>query len=110
MMDTVSYLISLLGQQSAGWTSELRRVLLSPDVNASQLGAQQCLVNFALHQAKRRIESSQRLNKMTFGIDSLIAELAQLDENETLDYYVVSTPQYLGTYYVCGGRLDASLS
>ena len=105
-MTTVSYLIQLLDQRAdASWANELRSVLLSPELNTRSLGVQHCSVNFALSQARRRLDSSRRLNKATFGIESLIAELCLLDKSQMLDYYVVSTSRHLGTCYVTKDRL-----
>ncbi|CAG9220758.1 hypothetical protein [Paraburkholderia caribensis] len=106
MTDSVSYLIQLLDQRAdSSWANELRSVLLSPDLNADLVGCQHCMVHFALSQAQRRLESSRRLNKTTFGIEDLISELRQLNEDQTLDYYVVSTSRHLGTCYVDKDRL-----
>jgi hypothetical protein len=105
-MTTISYLIQLLDQRpDTSWANELRSVLLSPELNARQVAAQHCSVHFALSQAQRRLESSRRLNKTTFGIDGLISELRLLDEDHMLDYYVVSTSRHLGTCYVDKDRL-----
>lgn len=105
-MTTVSYLIQLLDQRpDTSWANELHSVLLSPDLNARPIGVQHCSVRFALNQAQRRLDSSRRLNKMTFGIESLISELCLLNEDQMLDYYVVSTSRHLGTCYVDKDRL-----
>ncbi|MDR6502794.1 hypothetical protein ACPUER_28710 [Burkholderia sp. DN3021] len=106
MTNSVSYLMQLLNQRpDSSWTDELRSVLLSPDLTAIRIDVQHCTVNFALSQALRRLESSRGLNRPTFGIEDLIFELRQLNEEQTLDYYVVSTSQHLGTCYVDKDRL-----
>lgn len=106
MTNSISYLIQLLDQRpDSSWANELRSVLFSPDLNADLVGVQHCMVHFALSQAQRRLESSRRLNKTTFGIEDLISELRQLNEDQTLHYYVVSTSRHLGTCYVDEDRL-----
>ncbi|WP_250511746.1 hypothetical protein [Caballeronia sp. GACF4] len=106
MSNSLSYLNNLLDRRpNAFWTGELRAVLRSSELKASQIQTQHCTVHFALSQAKRRLESSKRLKKTTFGIESLISDLGQLGEEETLDFYVISTSQYLGTCYVAADRL-----
>lgn len=105
-MTTVSYLIQLLDQRpDTSWANELRSVLLSPDLNGRTIRVQHCSVRFALSQAQRRLDSSRRLNKTTFGIESLVSELSPLNEDQMLDYYVVSTSRHLGTCYVDNDRL-----
>jgi hypothetical protein len=106
MSNSLSYLINLLDRRrNALWSDELRDVLRSPELAASRISAQHCTVQFALSQARRRLESSQRLRKTTFGLESLISDLGQLKEEDPLDYYVISTSQYLGTCYVAADRL-----
>ncbi|WP_175948808.1 hypothetical protein [Burkholderia pyrrocinia] len=102
----MSYLINLLDQvPDVPWSEDLRNVLLSTDLKENPSGPQHCTVYFALKQARRRLESSRARGKTTFGIESLISELSKLNEDESLDYYVISTSRHLGTSYVLRGRL-----
>jgi hypothetical protein len=105
MKNIVTYLMTLLDHASAQWTEELRVVLRSAEATGAKVCAQHCTVQFALSQAVRRLETSRALAKSTFGIESLIEELSRLDNDVTLDYYVISTPSHLGTCYVLSDRL-----
>jgi ABC-type uncharacterized transport system permease subunit len=101
MKKDISYLINLLDHWVNGaWVDELRNVLQSPELKTSQIQIQHCTAYFALNQAIRRLESSRRIKKMTFGVESLISQLNKLPEEDVLDYYAISTSQYLGVCYV----------
>lgn len=105
MKDSASYLIKLLDCETAAWSEDLRRVLLATEPTEISETPQHCVVYFALSQARRRLETSRAQGKTTFGIESLIATLSALNEDETLDYYVISNSTHLGTCYVLQNRL-----
>ena len=105
MKDRLYYLMELLDRESAPWADKLRRVLLSTGTTVAPENPQNCTVHFALNQARRRLETSRALDKKTFGIESLITALSELNEDVFLDYYVVSNSMHLGTCYVLQGRL-----
>ncbi|WUR15140.1 hypothetical protein E7V67_008550 [[Empedobacter] haloabium] len=105
MKNILTYLRELLDHVSAQWAEDLRLVLCSAEATGTTVHAQHCTVQFALNQALRRLETSRALAKITFGIEGLIEELRHLDNDVTLDYYVISTPSHLGTCYVLSDRL-----
>lgn len=105
MKNTYSYLIGLLDHVDAPWTENLRQILISAAATGNSVNLQHCTVEFAFSQALRRLKTTRVKEKRTFGIESLIEELRHLNENMVLDYYIISTENYLGTCFVLEDRL-----
>lgn len=106
MSDDASYLLQLLERQPpCDWARELRAVLASTTLKPKPDNPQECLVRFALAQARRHLAAVERMNKRSFGIAELVQVLERLSDQLMIRYFFVENDRFTGTCYVSDDAL-----